>query len=520
MRRGRPVPVVIAVLTVLAGVELSLSAQAPAARSAPPLTLLSAEGRRPLPVVLAGGQEMVALDDLAPVFDLAIREDTVARGVVVSHKGKTIVLTAGQALASVAGRLVSLPAPLVRDGRHWLVPVEFISRAVAPVYEANVDLRRGSRLVVIGDLRVPRVVARQESVGGEVRVTFEITPKTNQTVVPQQNRLLVRFDSDYLDVTLPPAAGQGLVQALQVVDPATTVALELGPSYGSFRTTVVPSDSPQGPMHLVIDVMAAGAPPQAPQPGQRPEVLPPSARATTPGIRTVAIDPGHGGEENGARGPTGVLEKDVTLSVARRLKALIESKLGLRVVLTRPGDETVSLDDRATVANSNKADVFISLHANAALRKAPKGAEVYYLSTERVTSEARGSAAPQELPVLGGGNREIEVILWEMAQTRHLAQSAAFAELIEEELSSRLKMTARPVQQAPFRVLVGANMPAVLVEMGFLSNPDEERQLVSSEYQDVVAQAIFDALVRFRSQVERGERAQRSPAVPQPPSCP
>jgi N-acetylmuramoyl-L-alanine amidase len=522
MQRPGLIRVVIGLVTALACVEVSVTAQAPTTRSALPLTVLSAEGRRGLAVVLAGDQEMIALEDLAPIFDLTIREDTVARGVAVSHKGKTIVLTAGQGLASVAGRLVSLPAPVVRDGRHWLVPLEFISRALGPVYEAKVDLRRSSRLVVIGDLRVPRIVARQELLGSESRVTFEITPKTGHAIVPQQGRLLVRFESDFLDVTVPTTGGQGPVQAIRVVDPATTIALELGPSYASFRASVVPADSPQGPMRLVIDVMTTAAPPpQLPQAVPRQEAPPPLASATPPGIRTIVIDPGHGGDETGARGPAGNVEKDVTLSVARRLKSTIESRLGLRVLMTRDGDETVSLDDRAVLANSNRADLFISLHANAAPRKNPRGAEVFYLSTERATSEARGSVQ-QELPALGGGSREIEVILWEMAQTRHLAQSAAFAELIEGELSNRLKMSARPVQQAPFRVLVGANMPAVLVEMGFLSNPGEEKQLVSAEYQNVVVQAIFDALVRFRGQVERGEQVRQSPsaAVRRPPSCP
>lgn len=523
MRRPGLVRVVTGLVTALACVEVSLTAQAPAMRSAPPFTVLSAEGRRGLAVVLAGDQEMIALEDLAPIFDLTIREDTVARGVTVSHKGKTIALTAGQGLASVSGRLVSLPVPVVRDGRHWLVPVEFISRALAPVYEAKVDVRRSSRLVIVGDLRVPRVVARQELLGSESRITFEITPKTGHAVVPQQGRLLVRFESDFLDVTVPTTGGQGPVQAIRVVDPATTIALELGPSYGSFRTSVLPADSPQGPMRLVIDVMTTAAPqPQLPQAVPRQEAPPPLASATPPGIRTVVIDPGHGGEETGARGPAGNMEKDVTLSVARRLKSVIESRLGLRVLMTRDGDETVSLDDRAVLANSNRADLLISLHANAAPRKNPRGAEVFYLSTERATGEARGSSTPQELPALGGGSREIEVILWEMAQTRHLAQSAAFAELIEGELSNRLKMTARPVQQAPFRVLVGANMPAVLVEIGFLSNPEEEKQLVSTAYQNVVVQAIFDALVRFRSQVERGEPIRKAPSAAgvRPPSCP
>ena len=102
-----------------------------------------------------------------------------------------------------------------------------------------------------------------------------------------------------------------------------------------------------------------------------------------------------------------------------------------------------------------------------------------------------------------GGDARIDVILWEMAQTRHLAQSAALATMIEEEVSNRLALSARPVQQAPFRVLVGANMPAVLVEMGYLTNPDEEQLLASPDYQALIVQGLVDAIARFRTELER-----------------
>jgi N-acetylmuramoyl-L-alanine amidase len=223
--------------------------------------------------------------------------------------------------------------------------------------------------------------------------------------------------------------------------------------------------------------------------------LPPSG-----GLRTIVIDPGHGGDENGARGEKGTLEKNVTLSVARRLKGALEGRLGVRVLLTRDGDVTLPLDQRAAVANNNKADLFISLHANASVRPALSGAEVFYLNVAEYGDEAQRAArgGAESLPVLGGGSREIEVILWEMAQARYIDQSAAFARTVEAALRDRIGMSRRAIQQAPFRVLGGANMPAILVEMGFLSNPQQEQQLAGDEYQNAIVQALVEGVVRFR----------------------
>jgi N-acetylmuramoyl-L-alanine amidase len=186
--------------------------------------------------------------------------------------------------------------------------------------------------------------------------------------------------------------------------------------------------------------------------------------------------------------------------VAQRLKAAIEGRLGIRVLLTREADQTVSLDERAARANNNKADLFLSLHANASPRGAITGAEVFYLSLDEYGSEARGVAERegQAVPVFGGGTRQIELILWDMAQARYIEQSASLASLIEEELRKRITMSPRAIQQAPFRVLVGANMPAALVEMGFITNPDEERLLTSDAHQSGIVQALVDAIVRFR----------------------
>ena len=212
------------------------------------------------------------------------------------------------------------------------------------------------------------------------------------------------------------------------------------------------------------------------------------------------IDPGHGGADEGAQGPEGTLEKDVTLSVAQRLRTLLERRLGVRVILTRTGDALVALDRRAAIANNDRADVLISLHANSALRDVATGAEVYYLGIDQYGPEAREIAdrGGRYLPVSGGGVREIDVIPWEMAQARYLTPSADLAAFVGDELRLRVPLSPRPIQQAPFRVLVGANMPAILVEMGFISNPEQERQMAQAGFQTRVAEAIVAGVIRFR----------------------
>jgi N-acetylmuramoyl-L-alanine amidase len=466
---------------------------------------LARDGRRPLSARVIAGQEMFALDELARLFDLTVREDVLAGGLTVSTKNQTIVLTPGQALASVGGRLVSLPAAPVREGRSWFVPVDFVPRALGPALDTRVDLRKPSRLVVLGDIRVPRVAGRIESLGALARLTLDVAPATPHTVSQDANRIIVRFEADSLDATLPASSAPDLIQTVRPGDTPSAIAIDLGPRFAAFRASDVPGD--RGAGRIVIDVVAQttdppGAPAQPATPASPPGSEPPPLIELAPAgsIRTIVIDAGHGGDEEGARGRDGTLEKDVTLSVARRLKAALEARLGVRVILTREGDQTVGLDERAALANNNKADVFVSLHANASVRTSAAGAEVFYLSLAEYGDQAQRVAhgESEALPVFGGGARDIELILWEMAQARYIEQSAALAQAVESALRQHVPMSPRAIQQAPFRVLVGANMPAVLVEMGFISNPEQEKQLASETFQNSLVQALVDSIIRFR----------------------
>jgi N-acetylmuramoyl-L-alanine amidase len=225
--------------------------------------------------------------------------------------------------------------------------------------------------------------------------------------------------------------------------------------------------------------------------------FPPSAE-----IDVGVIDPGHGGNETGTVSPTGIMEKDVTLSIARLLKHLLESRLGLQVMLTREDDRTVDLDTRTAMANNLHADLFISIHANAAMRGRATGAETYYLSTDWLDEETRkrlSASEPGAFAPRGSSHPSdpLALILWDMAQIAYLEESSRLAQTIQQTLNQELGLPDRGVKQAPFRVLMGAQMPAVLVEVGFLDNPEEARRLADGKYQTRLAEALYRSIERY-----------------------
>ncbi len=156
-----------------------------------PLTLLSRDGRRAVPTTMLSGQELIALDDVARLFGVTVREDALAGGITVTYRTQSIVMSSDQPMASVSGRVVTLPSPLVRAGQRWLVPVEFLTRALAPIYDQPIDLRRASRLLVVGTMRVPRVAGRVDAPGPATRATFEVAPATPVTIATDPGRVLL-----------------------------------------------------------------------------------------------------------------------------------------------------------------------------------------------------------------------------------------------------------------------------------------------------------------------------------------
>jgi N-acetylmuramoyl-L-alanine amidase len=229
-------------------------------------------------------------------------------------------------------------------------------------------------------------------------------------------------------------------------------------------------------------------------------------------IETVILDPGHGGRDNGKTGVTGVLEKDVNLELANRLRVKIENELGLKVVLTREDDRLLPLSERSEIANQAGGDLFISIHCNSWFSGKTGGFEAYFLSPARTEGErevARAENAADEAAGRRENNNEIDFILWDMVQNEFINESSYFAELIQKAMNERLEIRNRGVKQANFTVLMGANMPAVLIETAFLSNPAEEKLLTDPEFQGQVTDGIVEAIRQFREryQADSGARS-------------
>jgi len=234
-----------------------------------------------------------------------------------------------------------------------------------------------------------------------------------------------------------------------------------------------------------------------------------SGRGQTPGQLTVVLDPGHGGHETGAVGPMGLMEKDIVLNLALRLRQMLTDRLGVRVIMTRTEDVFVPLQDRTAIANRAKADFFISLHMNGATKRGAMGFETYYFTREPSDSDARASAQRENLVIEADGTRGkdqdslLRTILADMAVTRDMRESSELAEFVLTSLDKLLKVENRGVKSGPFYVLATAAMPAILIESAFITNPKEERKLRQEAYRQRVAEALYDGIAKYKVRYER-----------------
>ncbi len=474
------------------------------------ISVLQNSGRATLETVDVAGSEMLSLETLALQFELELGEDSGTRTRTVSVNSQTVVLTADQPFVSVNGQLVSLGAPPIILEETWFVPLSFLADALAPIYHERLELRQPSRLLLVGNVNVPRISGRYRQRGQSGQLSLEITPEATHLITEEPGRIFIEFDSDAIEITRHPQARGEIITDITVNHSPPGLFLEIGPSYASYNVTrhSVTNRSSQ----LVIEFVATAStitsdsgssePPSTSRSSSTFGDSPPQFE-DSPAIRTIVIDAGHGGLDEGSRGVNGTLEKDVTLNVARLLTETLERRLGVRVIQTRTSDTVVELDRRAAIANNNNADLFISLHINSSVSPEPEGAEVFYLSIDEYGPEAQDIATRERqfLPVSGGGTRDIDMILWEVAQARYLDQSAVFAQIVEQELRRRVPMSSRAIQEAPFRVLVGANMPAVLIEMGFISNPDQEQAFLSQSFQASIVAALVESVVEFQARI-------------------
>ncbi len=310
---------------------------------------------------------------------------------------------------------------------------------------------------------------------------------------------------------LPPSmASKGWVQPWRNRPPAISLPEPASP----------PSPPPLSETPTVADSLPPSTPP-SPQPVSRtaagtPSPGPPQANragsyslARQLGLtaRTIVIDAGHGGHDPGSIGRAGLQEKELVLDVALRLERLLRTRLGAQVVMTRSTDVFVALEERTAIANTKGADLFLSIHANSSRSSRSRGIETYFLNFAR--DRHAEAVAARENAISEATLRDLQGLVKAIALNSKIDESRDFAASVQEAMVRGIKpaypdVLDRGVHSAPFYVLIGANMPSVLAEISFLSNPTEEKLLKRSEHRDRIAQSLFAGLRAYLEALNRG----------------
>jgi N-acetylmuramoyl-L-alanine amidase len=314
--------------------------------------------------------------------------------------------------------------------------------------------------------------------------------------------------------------------------PTTTAAPVAPPASPS--TPVVPPAAPSTPPGGRVETTttpsqpaaASGTPPEVVVSGDtsavaarlEPNRIVTAAKPTSLGDRSlirslglklsrVVIDAGHGGHDVGSIGPTGFTEKELVLDLARRLKTLIETQMGAEVIMTRDADTFVALETRTQRANQEKADLFVSIHANSSPEKNVRGVETFFLNLNTESRDALATAtrenAASEMKI-----HELQDLLQKIVLNDKADESRELARHVQNAMSTRTNAGSnRGVKQAPFVVLIGAAMPSILAEVSFISNPDEEKRLKTADYRQKIAESLFQGIKSYAETLSSSKAA-------------
>lgn len=475
-------------------------------------TLRTPAGDHPFTYVQQSGQTYVSATEVIAGLGGTIAPD--ANGFKVTVGGATAAFGPDSRYGVVRDDLIEMPVPPISIEGKPFVPWQFFQGFLARATSQDAAWDANARTLTIRPLQRDAVGVQVSvaNVQGISKIVLTLSAPAEYSIVKEPQAYVVRFrtpvrapfaEERYEDPHIARVAFAG-----NDVRIALTAPEVVGDAYQL-----------DNPPRIVLDFRKGAAPAPgtpAPHQPQRPREL--------PGIRTIVIDPGHGGREVGAVGPNGLMEKDLTLAISRKLAASLAGKIGARVVLTRDDDSVVSLDQRTALANQYKADLFLSVHLNAAVVKDARGSETYFLSLEASDELARKAAESENAAsTTPNPNADLNLILWDLAQQAYLGESSRFAQTIQEEMNSATGVANRGVKQAPFKVLVGATMPAALVEVGFISNPEEEAKLQSEEFQELMVDALTRAVQRYKTDYETRigviQPAAPAPAAATPPAA-
>lgn len=493
----------LSTLTLLAVASILLG-QAPAAS-----TLRTASGDKPLSVIHQGSQTYFAVDEVITALGGTVRQES--GGFKAALSGVEAAFGPDSRFAVVRDDLIEMPVPPLSAAGKPYATIQFFQGYLSRAAALDATWDAAGHILAIRSLQQTQVsvAASLANVQGITKVVLTLSAQADYVILKEPGAYTIRFKSPIRAPFADQAQDDPNVSKLSFSGSDLRIQL-------TSPDVIADAYKLDNPFRVVLDLRKGTAATTAPT-TQLPS---PSKPVEAPGIHTIVIDPGHGGKDVGAIGPDGTAEKELTLAVCRKLASALGSRTGARIVLTREDDSVVSLDQRTSIANQYKADLFLSVHMNAAVVKGARGSETYFLSADASDEIAKKAAESENSSVSAAASpsSDLKLILWDLAQQAYLQESSRFATDIQEEMNAIAGITNRGVKQAPFKVLVGATMPAALVEVAFISNPEEEAKLKSDAFVTTVVDAITRAVVKYKTDYETRIGVIRSPAKPPAPA--
>jgi N-acetylmuramoyl-L-alanine amidase len=471
------------------------------------LVLSVGTARAGLPTTTYEGRSYVELARVAETLKSRLEAGAESSQARLHAGDRVVTLIRNWARILVDGAPLLLDAPVVVRKGVWLVPETFLTQIAS---------RLSPPTVAPAPAPPPRVVA-QAPAPRPTPLSAPSTPASGARLEEMRTRSYPSFTRIVLETSAPVThrveasggkelrirllglSGEPQVEAI-AEGPVDEVRLERAGADSLLRVSFeggapeLKTSTLADPPRLVLDFARPAEP--AARGGLAAGLL-----------RTIVIDAGHGGHDSGAVGPGGLQEKELVLDVTRRVSKLAEERLGVKVLLSRDGDHFVTLRDRTSYANRERADLFVSIHANAHRVVASEGLEVYFLSSEATDNASRQVAAAEnsvvQLEKPSGARAAsrtdiVKTMLWDLAQAEFQNESSRLAETVLDSMTQALRIPNRGVKQAGFYVLGGAAMPAILIEIGFVTNPREEKRLKESRYRDEIARAIVAGLADYK----------------------
>lgn len=429
------------------------------------------------------------LQEIVRHLGLASTDATGSQTFTIQGQNSRLVLTPGSGFISYNDQPILLQSAIRREGSQWLVPLDFLSQGLSRVAGLEFRYRPGSRRVFAGRVMTTELAMNAQSLGALTRLTLRAGSPVEVELQkePAQRRAVVLLKAKAID----PARERleykdALVQSITFDDsegmPRLTIAIaddvrdvRLTPSDGNrvyfvdFVREIVSEAGPGTP--------AAAAPAPTAAAGARANVSPGG------GLRVIVIDAGHGGIESGAAN-AGTLEKDLTLALARRLRAALQSRLSSTVILTRDSDVALTSEERVAVANNNQAGLFISLHTGFSQDRMAAGSSIYIMKPDFTVGISEPAGDRLFLP-------------WYMAYRLSAPASKAMAEHLQNNLSQALPGSKFPIRYGPMGVLASATMPALALEVGNLNNDVSVKTLTDPELQTKFTATLAAGIEQF-----------------------